>query len=169
MTDEHEAVMAIDGGNSKTDLVLLSAGGELLASERSGPFQPQLSDAASAVASFTPAVERILTRAAHPTLLQVSAYLANADLPVETADIRRPLSAKSWSPQVTVENDTFAVLRAGTDRGHGVAVVCGAGHQLRRRQPERATPSLSGARKAHRRLGRRPRAGRRSDVVGSPR
>jgi N-acetylglucosamine kinase-like BadF-type ATPase len=28
---------------------------------------------------------------------------------------------------VTVGNDTFAVLRAGTERGWGVAVVCGAG------------------------------------------
>jgi len=26
-----------------------------------------------------------------------------------------------------VENDTFAVLRAGTDRGWGIAVVCGSG------------------------------------------
>ena len=26
-----------------------------------------------------------------------------------------------------VDNDTFAVLRAGTERGWGVAVVCGAG------------------------------------------
>jgi N-acetylglucosamine kinase-like BadF-type ATPase len=29
--------------------------------------------------------------------------------------------------RVVVENDTFAVLRAGTDRGWGIAVVCGSG------------------------------------------
>ena len=121
------AVLAIDGGNSKTDLVLLSTAGVLLSTERSGPFQPQLSSAAAAVGSFAPAVDRALSTAGHPTLLQVSAYLANADLPIETAEIRDAIVGRGWSDQVTVENDTFAVLRAGTERGFGVAVVCGAG------------------------------------------
>ncbi len=34
---------------------------------------------------------------------------------------------RGWARRVEVANDTFAVLRAGTDRGWGVAVVCGAG------------------------------------------
>ncbi len=127
MTGPREAVLAIDGGNSKTDLVLLSLGGELLASARSGPFQPQVLGAASAVASFVPAIERLLAASANSTLLQVSAYLANADLPVETAAIHKAISHRGWTDNVTVENDTFAVLRAGTERGYGVAVVCGAG------------------------------------------
>ncbi|MEO8330027.1 MAG: BadF/BadG/BcrA/BcrD ATPase family protein [Candidatus Nanopelagicales bacterium] len=127
MTGTREALLAIDGGNSKTDLVLLSLGGELLASARSGPFQPQIVGTASAVASFAPAVARILSTSANPTLLQVSAYLANADLPVETAAIHKAISHRGWTDHVTVENDTFAVLRAGSDRGYGVAVVCGAG------------------------------------------
>ncbi len=121
------AILAVDGGNSKTDLVLLSTAGVLLSTERSGPFQPQLSSAATAVGSFAPAVDRALSTAGYPTLLQVSAYLANADLPVETAEIHDAIARRGWSDQITVENDTFAVLRAGTERGFGVAVVCGAG------------------------------------------
>lgn len=121
------AVLAVDGGNSKTDLVLLSTDGTLLASERAGPFQPQMSSAVEAVGSFAPAVDRVLAKAGDPTLLRVSAYLANADLPVETAEIHEAIADRGWTGDVTVENDTFAVLRAGTDRGFGVAVVCGAG------------------------------------------
>jgi N-acetylglucosamine kinase-like BadF-type ATPase len=34
---------------------------------------------------------------------------------------------RGWAPEVVVGNDTFAVLRAGTERGWGVAVTCGAG------------------------------------------
>src|SRR2546421_4229038 len=32
-----------------------------------------------------------------------------------------------WTGQSLVRNDTIAVLRAGTDRGWGIAVVCGSG------------------------------------------
>jgi N-acetylglucosamine kinase-like BadF-type ATPase len=121
------AVLALDGGNSKTDLVLISASGELLSTERAGPFQPQLSGTVKAVGSLAPSVDRALALAGHPTVLHVTAYLANADLPVETAAIHEAIVRHGWSDQVTVENDTFAVLRAGTERGFGVAVVCGAG------------------------------------------
>jgi N-acetylglucosamine kinase-like BadF-type ATPase len=34
---------------------------------------------------------------------------------------------RRWAGRLSVDNDTFAVLRAGTDSGWGVAVVCGAG------------------------------------------
>ena len=34
---------------------------------------------------------------------------------------------RGWARRVHVGNDTFAVLRAGTERGWGVAVTCGAG------------------------------------------
>ena len=37
------------------------------------------------------------------------------------------VAARGWADEIVVGNDTFAVLRAGTERGWGVAVVCGAG------------------------------------------
>ncbi|CAM5647329.1 hypothetical protein SRIMM317S_04654 [Streptomyces rimosus subsp. rimosus] len=61
---------------------------------------------------------------------QVSAYLANADLPVEEAELAAEITSYGWARTVTVANDTFALLRTGlSDRGEpvGVAVVCGAG------------------------------------------
>ena len=64
----------------------------------------------------------------------VSACLANADLPVEErARSRRRSRRAAGAPSSEVVNDTFALLRAGLDEPRGVAVVCGAGHQLRRR------------------------------------
>jgi N-acetylglucosamine kinase-like BadF-type ATPase len=34
---------------------------------------------------------------------------------------------RNWASTMRVSNDTFAVLRAGTDAGWGVGIVCGAG------------------------------------------
>jgi N-acetylglucosamine kinase-like BadF-type ATPase len=41
--------------------------------------------------------------------------------------LRKAVDARGWSRRAAVGNDTFAVLRAGTERGWGVAVVCGSG------------------------------------------
>src|SRR5207245_11265331 len=53
--------------------------------------------------------------------------LAGVDFPVEVERLGALVTARGWARRVFVDNDTFAVLRAGTDRGWGVAVVCGAG------------------------------------------
>ncbi|MGW6706131.1 N-acetylglucosamine kinase [Streptomyces sp. NPDC054956] len=61
---------------------------------------------------------------------QVSACLANADLPVEEQRLARAIGARGWGTATEVRNDTFAILRAGltgTGGPRGVAVVCGAG------------------------------------------
>jgi N-acetylglucosamine kinase-like BadF-type ATPase len=41
--------------------------------------------------------------------------------------MQRAVAARRLAETVTVGNDTLAVLRAGTEHGWGVAVVCGAG------------------------------------------
>ena len=53
--------------------------------------------------------------------------LAGADLPVDDRRLLKRLRQLGWSPQMVLRNDTFAVLRAGTDRTWGVGVVCGTG------------------------------------------
>jgi N-acetylglucosamine kinase-like BadF-type ATPase len=53
--------------------------------------------------------------------------LAGADLPAEEQALQEAIDARGWAARTSVRNDTFAVLRAGTERGWGVAVVCGAG------------------------------------------
>ena len=50
-----------------------------------------------------------------------------ADLPREEEELTREITKRGWSTTTFVGNDTFALLRAGTNSGVGVAVVCGAG------------------------------------------
>jgi N-acetylglucosamine kinase-like BadF-type ATPase len=53
--------------------------------------------------------------------------LAGLDFSDEEAAYRQEADRRAWAPEVFLGNDTFAVLRAGTERGWGVAVTCGAG------------------------------------------
>ncbi|WP_460650912.1 N-acetylglucosamine kinase [Kribbella endophytica] len=62
-----------------------------------------------------------------PLVEQISACLANADLPIEEERLADAFRSYGWASRVHVANDTFALLRAGLDEPRGVAVVCGAG------------------------------------------
>jgi len=53
--------------------------------------------------------------------------MAGVDFPAEEDAVRVAVEQRGWAQSVHVGNDTFAVLRAGTERGWGVAVTCGAG------------------------------------------
>ncbi|MET8540451.1 BadF/BadG/BcrA/BcrD ATPase family protein [Kitasatospora sp. NPDC004799] len=125
-------VLAIDAGNSKTDVALIGADGSILGTARGGGFAPQKIGGAAAVAGLAPLVEQAAAEAGHPSwrgvlTSHVSACLANADLPVEEEGLREALESHPWGASNTVVNDTFGLLRAGTDGPRGVAVVCGAG------------------------------------------
>ena len=91
-----DAVLAIDAGNSKTDVCVVSADGGLLGSARGGPFRPHLVGAVPAVAAITPAVEAALAIAGSPELRHVAACLANADLPVEHAALEAAIARAGW-------------------------------------------------------------------------
>lgn len=120
-------LLAIDGGNSKTDVLLVALDGTVIARARSGPFAPHIIGAGPAVATVAPAVEHVLAIAGLSRVDVVAAYLANADLPEEEDAIAHAIASYGWAPHVDVRNDTFAMLRAGTDAAAGVAVVCGGG------------------------------------------
>ncbi|MFC7305476.1 N-acetylglucosamine kinase [Streptomyces monticola] len=120
-------VLAIDAGNSKTDVAVVTADGRVAASTRGGGFQPPKVGVEAAVDVLAEAVGRALGDAGTDRVEHVSACLANADLPVEEEELAAALRARAWGHDVDVRNDTFALLRAGVDRPLGVAVVCGAG------------------------------------------
>ncbi|MFI7384715.1 N-acetylglucosamine kinase [Streptomyces sp. NPDC049813] len=126
------SVLAIDAGNSKTDVAVVAADGSVVGAARGGGFQPPKVGVAAAVDVLTEAVGRAFAQAGVDAAGHVSACLANADLPVEEEELARALRARDWSgtASVDVRNDTFAVLRAGLledAEPRGVAVVCGAG------------------------------------------
>jgi N-acetylglucosamine kinase-like BadF-type ATPase len=124
-------ILAIDGGNSKTDVAVLTTGGEVLATVRGGGFRPVADGVETAVRNLADAVTRGLEAAGltapWPVADHVSAYLANVDLPEEEQEFHRVITACNWGRGVRVGNDTFALLRAGVSDRWGVAVVCGAG------------------------------------------
>ncbi|MGW7577878.1 N-acetylglucosamine kinase [Streptomyces sp. NPDC054765] len=123
--------LAIDAGNSKTDVALVAADGRLLGTARGGGFQPPVVGVGRAVDVLAPLVRSALAQAGVTGPVgHLSAFLANADLPVEEADLTAEIAGRGWARTVSVRNDTFALLRAGLPDGGepvGVAVVCGAG------------------------------------------
>jgi len=130
------AVLAVDGGNSKTDVALVAADGTLLGSAR-GPGVAgtmQLTDTLGVLGSAARlAWKQAGLSAEEPggrIARHLSACVANADLPEEEEQLAEAVRAEGWSDTVKVANDTFAVLRAGVDDlgpHWGVGVTCGAG------------------------------------------
>ncbi|TDU88775.1 N-acetylglucosamine kinase-like BadF-type ATPase [Kribbella voronezhensis] len=125
-------VLAFDAGNSKTDVALVSAEGRVLGTARGGGFEPHVVGAMAAVQGLAPLVaaaarEAGLTLGEGPLVQQISACMANADLPIEEERLAAAFEYVGWAESVYVANDTFALLRAGVDEPRGVAVVCGAG------------------------------------------
>src|SRR5919201_2201561 len=124
-------VLAVDGGNSKTDLALVRADGEMLALARgplSSPHHLGLDGALDVLQRLLDQASRDAGRARDGTVATIAQLLmAGVDFPSEEEELRAAVASRGWAERTRVGNDTFAVLRAGTERGWGVAVVCGAG------------------------------------------
>jgi N-acetylglucosamine kinase-like BadF-type ATPase len=117
---EVPAVLAIDGGNSKTDVALVAADGRLLAQARGGRSNPQVIGMHEAFAVLRELVESVARAAGVPgdapvVASHASACLAGADLPDEEQQLTDLVQAQGWTASSLVVNDTFAVLRAGLD------------------------------------------------------
>jgi len=122
--------LAVDGGNSKTDVILGTAEGQVLGFVRGPTTSPhdlglpgtiavldELIGAARADAGLSP-----------QTPIDLSAvYLAGADLPIEVERLHTAIAARGWTRRTIVDNDCFALLRAGTSLPDAIVVVCGAG------------------------------------------
>jgi N-acetylglucosamine kinase-like BadF-type ATPase len=121
-------VVAVDGGNSKTDIVVASTGGRVLARTRGPGVLSPLGDPAGWRDGLTAQVAEARRAAGVRAKAACAAYfLANVDLPVEGRIARRELGRAGQAEVTVVGNDTLAVLRAGATRNWGIAVVSGAG------------------------------------------
>ena len=125
-------VLAVDGGNSKIDVALVAAGGAVLGAARGGgaPFTPDFM--LESVETLLGTVRRACLDAgldpeARPVARVGALCLAGADLPVDDRRLRRALRPLHLAGDLLLRNDTFAVLRAGTERSWGIGVVCGTG------------------------------------------
>ncbi|WP_410653511.1 N-acetylglucosamine kinase [Amycolatopsis sp. cmx-4-54] len=126
-----DVVVAIDGGNSKTDVLIVSHDGRVLGQSRGPGASPQNIGVDGSVQALEKLVLEALRGAGlpdeRPFATHTSAYLAGLDFPREEAILDAALAARGWSDTLIVGNDTLALLRAGSSDGTGVAVVCGAG------------------------------------------
>lgn len=125
-------VLGIDGGGSKTDLVVLSLEGEVLFRSRGSGANPQLVGLDRSVTVIRGLAAEALDATGGRPLLQTNVYLAGMDLPVEIEEFSSAISDDAWAVggrggHALVDNDLFALLRAGTNSSDAVAVVCGTG------------------------------------------
>jgi N-acetylglucosamine kinase-like BadF-type ATPase len=133
-------VVAVDGGGVKTDLALLDSSGAVLSVVRGGTSQTHYLGVGGCVDVLESLLERAMTEAGldspeRPFAATAQLLLAGADLPEEVAALRAGIEPQNWSERLAIDNDMPALLRAGTDRGWGIAVVCGTGINCLGRAP----------------------------------
>ncbi|GIF24086.1 N-acetylglucosamine kinase-like BadF-type ATPase [Actinoplanes tereljensis] len=122
--------LAADGGNSKTDVVLGDDSGRVLGFVRGGTSSPHNIGLTGTVEVLGRLIEAVHADAGLPLgtpIDTIAVYLAGADLPIEVTRLHQVIAAEAWAGQTIVDNDCFALLRAGTAMPDAVTVVCGAG------------------------------------------
>lgn len=121
-------VLAVDGGNSKTDVAIVADDGRLLAAVR-GPTcshqQVGLGPGLERLAGFVAAVVATARLDERADLAVYS--LAGADTKADVRSLTTALEERGFAAHKVVLNDAFGALRAGTDRSWGVVVICGQG------------------------------------------
>jgi N-acetylglucosamine kinase-like BadF-type ATPase len=133
------AILAVDAGGSKVDVAFLRKDGTVLGAARvrgaeldgrtwlTMPHVEERHLMPVGVAIDMAAREAGLDPTSRP-LADLGVYcLAGADLPADDRRLLRWTRDIGWTDEDLIRNDTFAVLRAGTDRSWGVGVVCGYG------------------------------------------
>ncbi|HYM83017.1 MAG TPA: BadF/BadG/BcrA/BcrD ATPase family protein [Candidatus Dormibacteraeota bacterium] len=125
------AVVAVDVGNSKTDLAVVGARGEVLAAVR-GPTsshqqvgEERCFETLASLAAAAFAIAGVGPGSGPAGIVAYSA--AGADTPKDIAMLRRGVAGLGLATETLVVNDCRSGLRAGTDRGWGVCVICGSG------------------------------------------
>lgn len=133
--------LAVDGGNSKTDVVLMDAQGAVLAAVRGPGSSPHMLGLEGAIR----VVDDLISSACDHAGLRIEGrliadfgawFMAGADLPAEERALQRAIDQLGRTSHNSVANDAFAILRAGADEGWGVAAVVGAGINCVGRSPD---------------------------------
>lgn len=123
-----DVLLAVDGGGSKTDAVLFDRDGTVLRLTRMGTTSPDLLGYDAARDALLGFFREMLAQAGldldtAPTHAAMAMH--GLDLPHQEADFAELCA--DFAGNVWVGNDIFAVLRAGTEHGWGVAVGAGSG------------------------------------------
>jgi N-acetylglucosamine kinase-like BadF-type ATPase len=130
-------VVAVDGGGSKMDAVAVDLAGMVRGRTRGPGGYPQFGGLATSVAQVDGLVRTV---AGGAPVVRAGLYLSGLDLPEEVTVYADAVADRDWARRgLDVENDLFALLRAGTRAPDAVAVVCGTGINAIGRRADGAT------------------------------
>ena len=121
-------ILAVDGGNSKTDVALVDGDGRLLAAVRGSTSSHQAVGLSAGVEVLAGLVADVTARASLERRPELAVYtLAGADTKADVKSLSEALADRGFAERDVIRNDAFGALRAGTDQGWGVVVICGQG------------------------------------------
>ncbi|MDO9100355.1 MAG: BadF/BadG/BcrA/BcrD ATPase family protein, partial [Caldisericota bacterium] len=139
-------VIGVDGGTTRTRAAVVSERGDVLGTGHAGPANFQICGMPTAMNSIRHAVSSALD-AAHCTRRAVSHIvfgLSGMDLPLHRHRLDEGLTASFDDTPFDLVNDTWIMLRAGTDKGWGIALVCGGGANACARDEQGVWTTLRG-------------------------
>ena len=128
MSGRGAAILAVDGGNSKIDLALVSRSGALLALVNGPTISHQQVPMDVAMARLADLNARAAREAGVAPEASLGVFcVAGADFPADVRALNAAFAGAGVAERVSVHNDAFAPLRAGAPDGWGIVVICGAG------------------------------------------
>jgi N-acetylglucosamine kinase-like BadF-type ATPase len=127
-----DLILAVDGGASKTDVLVLGADGTVVGSARGEGSNHQFFGMDAAMEAVEAAVDTAMAQAGADSGTRPVAgtgvfCMAGLDLPVDEERLAEAIGSRGWVGTASIFNDSLAVLRAGAHTGWGVGVVCGSG------------------------------------------
>ena len=127
--DKRDLIVGVDGGNTKTVAMVCDLAGRALGFARGGCGNWEVVGEQGAAALITEVIEQALAMAGRSRREVVHAHmgLAGVDWPEDEPRMGEALVAAGWECEITLENDSFSVLRACTPAGHGIGVTAGTG------------------------------------------
>ena len=134
-------VLGLDAGNTKTVALVAQLDGTIIGSGRggcgdiygAGSPEAAMVQVESALAGALAGAGQGLDLG---SLAAACCSMAGADWPEDFELIRCELEARGLKRNVSIYNDAFGALRAGTPDGFGVAVACGTGTATGARAPD---------------------------------
>jgi N-acetylglucosamine kinase-like BadF-type ATPase len=121
-------VVAVDGGGSKTDVLVVALDGTIVGRARAGGSVPHTVGVPRSAQIIGAAVVSALGDADPAAVALAGIYLSGIDLPPEAVAYKEAIAGLAWTgPDTIVDNDLFAALRAGTLSPDALAIVCGTG------------------------------------------
>jgi N-acetylglucosamine kinase-like BadF-type ATPase len=128
---QHDLILGVDGGGSKTVawLARREQPGRAIGRGRAGPSNCRSVGISRATASLDRAIESAFDDADLTTLTVAAACLslAGADRPDEQQQIRTWADQRKLASRLTITNDAISVLYAASSDGIGIALISGTG------------------------------------------